>query len=104
MVIITQYPQKVKAFQYPAGQKAAALDKNTKPCYDTVKICDDLTQEKVLSPSAYLFRKTGRRTANADPNKPFHWVQSTVRDMLSNQIYCGDTVNFKTYSKSYKLK
>lgn len=24
--------------------------------------------------------------------------------MLSNQIYCGDTVNFKTYSKSYKLK
>ena len=24
--------------------------------------------------------------------------------MLSNQIYCGDTVNFKTYSKSNKLK
>ena len=69
-----------------------------------VKICDVLTQEKVLSPSEYLFRKTGRRTANADPDKPFHWVQSTVRDMLSNQIYCGDTVNFKTYSKSYKLE
>ena len=69
-----------------------------------VKICDVFAQEKVLSPSAYLFRKTGRRTGNADPDKPFHWVQSTVRDMLSNQIYCGDTVNFKTYSKSYKLK
>ena len=24
--------------------------------------------------------------------------------MLSNQTYCGDTVNFKTYSKSNKLK
>ena len=69
-----------------------------------VKICDVLAQEEVLSPSAYMFRKTGRRTGNADPNKPYHWAQSTVRDMLSNQIYCGDTVNFKIYSKSYKLK
>lgn len=24
--------------------------------------------------------------------------------MLSNQVYCGDTVNFKTFSKSNKLK
>ena len=24
--------------------------------------------------------------------------------MLSNQVYCGDTINFKTYTKSNKLK
>ena len=27
-----------------------------------------------------------------------------VRKMLANQEYAGDTVNFKTYSKSNKLK
>lgn len=27
-----------------------------------------------------------------------------MRDMLSTLVYCGDTVNFQTYSKSNKLK
>lgn len=31
-------------------------------------------------------------------------MQTTVRKMLSNQEYVGDAVNFKTYSKSNKLK
>lgn len=35
---------------------------------------------------------------------PYHWVITTVRKMLANQEYCGDIVNFKTYSKSNKLK
>ncbi|MBQ6250395.1 recombinase zinc beta ribbon domain-containing protein, partial [Ruminococcus sp.] len=35
---------------------------------------------------------------------PYAWANNTIRKMLSNQIYCGDTVNFKTYSKSNKLK
>ena len=37
-------------------------------------------------------------------SRPYHWAQNTVRKMLSNQEYVGDTVNFKTYSKSNKLK
>lgn len=37
-------------------------------------------------------------------NRPYHWAQTTVRKMLSNREYVGDTVNFKTYSKSNKLK
>lgn len=27
-----------------------------------------------------------------------------VRSILSNQSYVGDVINFKTYSKSFKLK
>ena len=69
-----------------------------------VKICDVLSKEKVLSPSMYEFRKTGSRSGNPNPDKPYHWAQATVRKMLLNEVYCGDTVNFKTYTKSNKLR
>ena len=69
-----------------------------------VRICDILSNEKVLSPSMYEFRKTGSRSGNPNPDKPYHWAQATVRKMLLNRVYCGDTVNFKTYTKSNKLK
>lgn len=69
-----------------------------------VKICDRLTQEQVLSPSVYAFKATGNRSDNPDLTRPYHWAQTTVRRILSNQEYAGDTINFKTYSKSNKLK
>lgn len=69
-----------------------------------VKICDRLSAEKIASPSVYTFRKTGSRSGNPNLTKPYHWSQTTVRKMLANQEYVGDTVNFKTYSKSNKLK
>ncbi len=69
-----------------------------------VKICDILTAEKIVCPSVYAFRKTGSRSGNPDLSRPYHWAQNTVRKMLSNREYVGDTVNFKTYSKSNKLK
>ena len=68
------------------------------------KICDILSAEKIVCPSVYAFRKTGNRSGNPNPDRPYHWAHTTVRKMLENQIYCGDTVNFKTYSKSNKLK
>jgi len=69
-----------------------------------VKICDELSKEKVLSPSMYEFRKTGSRSGNPNPDRPYNWAQATVRKMLLNEVYCGDTVNFKTYTKSNKLR
>ena len=63
------------------------------------KICDILSAEKNLCPSAYAAQKVGK-----PKTKPYHWAQKTVREMLANRIYCGDTVNFSTYTKSYKLK
>lgn len=69
-----------------------------------VKICDRLSKEQILSPSVYAFKTTGSRLGNPDLTRPYHWAQTTVRKMLSNQEYVGDTVNFKTYSKSNKLK
>lgn len=68
------------------------------------KICDVLTQENILAPSVYMFQRTGKRNGQPDLSRPYHWAQTTVRAMLANQVYAGDTVNFKTYSKSNKLK
>lgn len=68
------------------------------------KICTKLREEQILSPSVYSLRKTGRKTRGLNPDKPYHWEHGSVRFMLSNRIYCGDTVNFQTYSKSNKLK
>ncbi len=69
-----------------------------------VKICDRLSKEQIVSPSVYAFKTTGSKSGSPDLTRPYHWAQTTVRAMLSNQEYAGDTVNFKTYSKSNKLK
>jgi len=68
------------------------------------RICATLEQEQVLSPGVYNYRKNGSLSRNLKLDKPYAWANNTIRKMLSNQIYCGDTVNFKTYSKSNKLK
>ncbi|RGH69334.1 recombinase family protein [Ruminococcus sp. AM31-15AC] len=54
--------------------------------------------------SVYTFRRTGSRSGTQKLEKPYYWTQRTVRGMLSNQTYCGDTVNFKNYSKSNKIR
>jgi hypothetical protein len=36
--------------------------------------------------------------------EPCHWNSSTIVHVLGLQKYCGDVINFKTYSKSYKNK
>ena len=69
-----------------------------------VKICDRLSREQIVSPSVYAFKTTGSKSGSPDLTRPYHWAQTTVRKMLANQEYVGDTVNFKTYSKSNKLK
>ena len=68
------------------------------------KIGDILCSEKVICPTAYAFKKWGKLHPGLNTDRPYHWAQETIRYILSNRIYCGDTVNFKTYSKSNKLK
>ena len=70
----------------------------------TRAICKYLEEHQIESPGVYEFRTKGTRSKHPHLGTPYLWTQSTVRDMLSNRIYCGDTVNFQTYSKSNKLK
>ena len=69
----------------------------------TQQIADTLAGEKILIPTSYWSSKgVGRPGAKKAPS--CEWRSSTVVSILSKQEYCGDVINFKTYSKSYKNK
>ena len=45
-----------------------------------------------------------KRKGNPLPEYPYDWAEQSVVSILSRMEYTGCTCNFKTYSKSYKLK
>ena len=63
-----------------------------------------LTGDHVLTPTHYWKEHGVSRPNRTLTKEPFHWNGSTVVGILTKQEYCGDVVNFKTYSKSYKSK
>lgn len=63
-----------------------------------------LKREKVLTPSAYAFQKGYRKPSKKVTRGESFWDTPIVRQILQNRSYVGDVINFKTYSKSYKLK
>ncbi len=63
-----------------------------------------LQERKVLVPMAYWQSKGLPRGGKATQANPYKWCKSTISKILSQQEYCGDVINFKTYSKSFKNK
>jgi DNA invertase Pin-like site-specific DNA recombinase len=63
-----------------------------------------LTNESVLNPSAYCKTIGVNRPVGKRNNDPYYWRASTVVKILTLQEYCGDVLNFKTYTKSFKNK
>ena len=70
----------------------------------TEQIATRLEEEGVLTPMAYWQSKGINRPGKRKDAPPTKWNSSSVIKILSSQEYCGDILNFKTYSKSYKLK
>ena len=68
----------------------------------TEQIAAKLEEDGVLTPRAYWHSKGINRPGKVKDLPPTHWNSSSVIKMLSVQEYCGDILNFKTYSKSYK--
>lgn len=63
-----------------------------------------LQEERIMIPTAYWVSKgVGRGGKKTSPD-PCKWLPSTVGRILEKQEYCGDVVNFKTYSRSFKDK
>ena len=63
-----------------------------------------LKREKILIPSIYAQRKGFKNPTKKAVRGEYLWDAGIVRKILLNQSYVGDVVNFKTYSKSFKLK
>ena len=68
------------------------------------EIVKTLKREKVLSPSAYAVQKGYRKPSKRATRGECFWDTSMIERILTNQSYVGDVINFRTYSKSYKLK
>ena len=70
----------------------------------TEQIAAQLERDGLLTPAAYWVHKGVKRTGKKKELPPTRWNSSTITKILSLQEYCGDILNFKTYSKSYKNK
>lgn len=63
-----------------------------------------LKEERVLCPSYYTYQKYGQSHAELDVQHPYNWSDSTIANLLENEVYLGNTINMKYSSKSYKDK
>ncbi len=71
--------------------------------YGLPEIAKILTRKKILIPSMYALKKGFRKPAKI-PICEYMWRKENVRTILTNRSYVGDVVNFKTYSRSFKLR
>lgn len=65
-----------------------------------LQIAKLLTAQHVLTVKAHYAQRDGKPL----PEKPYQWSPKSVAGILERPEYTGCTVNFKTYSKSHKLK
>ena len=70
----------------------------------TEQVAAALEADKVITPMHYWDSKGLPRGGLKNLENPYKWKSSTIVKMLGLQEYCGDIINFKTYSKSFKLK
>jgi len=67
------------------------------------QIAKMLTAERILNPSAYKF-ESGILKKVRPCKDPYFWNTTTVHKILDAPEYLGQTINFKTWTKSYKDK
>ena len=66
------------------------------------QIAKRLKAAKVPTPTEH-WSNIGRNCSKP-PAVPYNWCSATVADILGKQEYCGDTVNFRSTTKSFKNK
>lgn len=66
------------------------------------QITKRLKAAKVPTPTEYWI--SIGRNCSKPPAVPYNWCADTVANILSKQEYCGDTVNFRSTTKSFKNK
>ncbi len=67
-------------------------------------IARELQNRQVLIPMAYWQSKGLNRGGKKTQPNPYKWCKTTIQKILAQQEYCGDVINFKTYSKNFKNK
>ena len=68
------------------------------------EIANALGRDGIVNPTYYWRSKGVNRSGSKSTLEPTKWGHTTVKKILTLQEYCGDVINFKSYSKSYKMK
>lgn len=73
--------------------------------YGIWEIATALDNDGILSPLNYWKSKGLNRGGRRNPDtRPTAWNHAMIHKILALQEYCGDVINFKTFSKSYRNK
>ncbi len=72
--------------------------------YGLAEIANALGRDGIVNPTYYWRSKGVNRSGSKSTLEPTKWGHTTVKRILTLQEYCGDVINFKSYSKSYKMK
>lgn len=72
--------------------------------YGLDEIATALGRDGIVNPTYYWRSKGVNRSGSKSTLEPTKWGHTTVKKILTLQEYCGDVINFKSYSKSYKMK
>ena len=72
--------------------------------YGLAEIANALGRDGIVNPTYYWRSKGINRSGSKSTLEPTKWGHTTVKKILTLQEYCGDVINFKSYSKSYKMK
>ena len=72
--------------------------------YGLAETAAQLAADGVVNPTYYWRSRGTSRGGSKSTVEPTKWGHTTVKNILTLQEYCGDVINFKSYSKSYKMK
>ena len=72
--------------------------------YGLAEIANALGADGIVNPTYYWRSKGVNRSGSKSTLEPTKWGHTTIKKILTLQEYCGDVINFKSYSKSYKIK
>lgn len=72
--------------------------------YGLAEIANALGVDGIVNPTYYWRSKGVNRSGSKSTLEPTKWGHTTIKKILTLQEYCGDVINFKSYSKSYKMK
>ena len=72
--------------------------------YGLAETATHLAVDGVVNPTYYWRSRGTSRGGSKSTVEPTKWGHTTVKKILTLQEYCGDVINFKSYSKSYKMK
>ena len=72
--------------------------------YGLAEIANALGADGIVNPTYYWRSKGVNRSGSKSTLEPTKWGHTTIKKILTLQEYCGDVINFKSYSKSYKMK